>query len=100
LIDQAAGMAQPTAAMLLERWRDRPEHARLTELAMGPSMVAETGGAAKELQMAVRKLVQNHGPGRRMDQLLRKASEMDLNSEEKAELSVLLKAKGRPEGAP
>jgi DNA primase len=100
LIDQAAGMAQPTAAMLLERWRDRPEHARLTELAMGPSMVAETGGAAKELQMAVRKLVQNHGPGRRMDQLLRKATEMDLNSEEKAELSVLLKAKGRPEGAP
>jgi len=30
--------------------------------------------------------------------LLQKARESDLNSDEKAELSVLLKAKGRPDG--
>jgi DNA primase len=29
-------MAQPTTAMLLERWRERPEYGRLTELAMAP----------------------------------------------------------------
>jgi DNA primase len=100
LIEQAAGMAQPTTAALLERWRDRPEHVRLTELAMAPSMVAEPQGAAKELEMAIRRLMESHGPGRRMDELLRKAGEMGLNYDEKAELSLLLKSKARPGGAP
>jgi DNA primase len=100
LIEQALGMTQPSTAMLLERWRDRPEYGRLTELAMAPSMVAETAGAAKELQMAVQKLIENHGPGRRMNELLRKADEMGLNYDEKAELSLLLKSKARPGGTP
>jgi DNA primase len=98
LIEQAAGMKQPSTAMLLERWRDRPEHARLTELAMAPSMVSDDKGAVQELKMAVQKLVESHGPGRRMNELLRKAAEMDLNFDEKAELSLLLKAKERPGG--
>ncbi len=96
LLEQAAGMAQPSTAMLLERWRDRPEHARLSELAMAPAMVAEAEGAAKELQMAVKKLVEAYGPGRRMNELLRKSEEMGLNYDEKAELSSLLKTKVRP----
>jgi hypothetical protein len=33
-----------------------------------------------------------------MNELLRKAAEMDLNFDEKAELSLLLKAKDRPGG--
>jgi DNA primase len=94
LIEQAAGMTQPNTAMLLERWRDRPEHARLTELAMESSMI-EAPGAAKELPMALQRLVESHGPGRRMDELLRKARETGLNSDEKAELSLLLKSKAR-----
>ena len=98
LIEQAAGMQRPSTAMLLERWRDRPEHARLTELAMAPSMVSDDKGAAQELKMAVQKLFESHGPGRRMNELLRKAAEMDLNFDEKAELSLLLKAKDRPGG--
>ena len=98
LVEQAAGMKQPSTAMLLERWRDRPEHARLTELAMAPSMVSDDKGAAQELNMAVQKLVDNHGPGRRLNELLRKAAEMDLNFDEKTELSLLLKAKDRPGG--
>jgi DNA primase len=98
LIEQAAGMQRPSTAMLLERWRDRPEHARLTELAMAPSMVSDDKGAAQELKMALQKLIESHGPGRRMNELLRKASEMDLNFDEKAELSLLLKAKDRPGG--
>jgi len=96
LLEQAAAMAQPSTAMLLERWRDRPEYARLSELAMAPAMVAEAEGAAKELQMAVKKLLEAYGPGRRMNELLRKSEEIGLNFEEKAELSSLLKAKVRP----
>jgi DNA primase len=100
LLDQAAEMAQPTTAMLLERWRDRPEHHRLTELALAPSMVEEPSGAAKELQMAIQKLIEHHGPGRRVNELLRKAEDMGLNYDEKTELSLLLKSKARPGGPP
>jgi hypothetical protein len=96
LLEQASGMDNPNTAMLLERWRGRPEYARLSELAMAEPMVAEVQAAAKELQMAVEKLLEEYGPGRRMDELLRKAEELGLNFDEKAELSLLLKAKGRP----
>jgi DNA primase len=96
LLEQAAAMTQPSTAMLLERWRDRPEYDRLSELARQDSMVAEAGGAAKELQMAVEKLLEAFGPRRRMDELLRKAEEMGLNYDEKAELSLLLKSRARP----
>jgi len=96
LLEQASGMDNPNTAMLLERWRDRPEYARLSELAMAEPMVAEAQGAAKELQMAVEKLLEEYGPGRRMDELLRKAEDLGLNFDEKTELSLLLKAKGRP----
>jgi DNA primase len=96
LLEQAASMPKPSTAMLLERWRDRPEYTRLTELAMEDPMVVEAQGAAKELQMAFEKLLEAYGPGRRMDELLRKAEEQGLNYEEKTELSLLLKKKVRP----
>ena len=96
LLEQASGMESPNTAMLLERWRGRPEYARLSELAMAAPMVAEAQAAAEELQMAVEKLLEEYGPGRRMDELLRKAEELGLNFDEKTELSLLLKAKGRP----
>jgi DNA primase len=96
LLEQALSMDNPNTAMLLERWRGRPEYARLSELAMAEPMVAEAQGAAKELQMAVEKLLEEYGPGRRMDELLRKAEDLGLNFDEKTELSLLLKAKGRP----
>jgi DNA primase len=100
LLEQASGMDNPNTAMLLERWRDRPEYGRLSELAMAEPMVAEAQGAAKELQMAVEKLLEEYGPGRRMDELLRKAEDLGLNFDEKTELSLLLKAKGRPRAPP
>jgi DNA primase len=95
LISQAAAASSPSTAMLLERWRDLPEYHRLAELAMAEPLVAEAQAAAKELQMAVQKLLAEYGPGRRMDELLRKAEELGLNYDEKAELSLLLKSKGR-----
>jgi DNA primase len=98
LLEQATGMAQPNTAMLLERWRERPEYGRLSELAAAAGMVETTAAASQELQMAVQKLKDSVGPGRRMNELLRKADEMGLNYEEKAELSSLLKAKAHPGG--
>jgi DNA primase len=99
LLEQASAMAQPSTAMLLERWRDRPEYTRLSALAMAPAMVADQEGAAKELQMAIKKLAEAYGPGRRVNELLRKSAETGLNSDEKAELSSLLKTKARPGGS-
>ncbi|MDP8984306.1 MAG: DNA primase [Pseudomonadota bacterium] len=96
LLEQAAAMEHPNTAMLLERWRSRAEYGRLTALAVSEPMVAETTAATKELQMAVVKVLEEYGPARRTDELLRKADELGLNFDEKAELSLLLQAKGRP----
>jgi len=96
LLEQAVSAAAPSTAVLLERWRDRPEHARLAELAQAQPLVADARQAGPELAMAVEKLLQEAGPGRRTDELLRKAAETGLNYEEKAELSNLLKSRGRP----
>jgi DNA primase len=95
LLVQAVASSAPSTAVLLERWRDLPEYGRLAELAMAEPLVPSPEAAAKELQMAVEKLIQEYGPGRRTDELLRKAEEMGLNYDEKAELSLLLQSRGR-----
>ena len=95
LLAQAQTASAPSTATLLERWRDLPEYPRLAELAMAEPMVPSAEAAAQELKMAVTRLVDEYGPGRRMDDLLRKAEEMGLNYQEKAELSLLLQSKGR-----
>ena len=100
LLLQAASQANPSTAMLLERWRDRPEFERLAELAMAEPLVPSAESAGQELSMAVEKLLEEYGPGRRVDELLRKAEELGLNFDEKDELSVLLKAKVRPRTTP
>ena len=100
LLAQSAAAANPSTAMLLERWRDLPEYGRLSELAMAEPLVATPEAAAEELQMAVQKLLVEYGPGRRTDELLRKAEETGLNYDEKAELSLLLKSKGRSRSPP
>jgi DNA primase len=100
LLTQARGAASPSTGMLLERWRDLPEYGRLAELAMAEPLVPSPEAAAQELQMAVTKLIEEYGPGRRTDELLRKAEEMGLNYEEKAELSSLLQSKGRSRKPP
>ena len=95
LIGQARTLAAPTTAALLERWRDRPEHARLAELAARAPLVSGVEAAASELGQAIEKLAVAQGAGRRVDELLEKARESGLNSEEKAELNALLRAKAR-----
>jgi DNA primase len=99
LLTQAATAASPSTAMLLERWRGFPEYERLAELAVAEPLVADSAAAAKELHMAVHKMLQQFGPGRRTDDLLRKAEEIGLNYEEKAELSRLLQSKSGPKAS-
>jgi DNA primase len=96
LLEQAREAVSPTTAVLLERWRDRPEYHRLADLAQADPLVADAAAATKELAMAVEKLLEEAGPGRRMDELLRKAAETGLNYDEKAELTMLLKSRGQP----
>jgi DNA primase len=100
LLTQAASAASPTTAMLLERFRGLPEYERLSELAMAQPLVAEREAAAKELLMAVQKMHLQWGPGRRRDELLKKAEETGLNYDEKAELTQLLNPKGDPRVSP
>jgi DNA primase len=95
LIEQARSLTQPSTAMLLERWRDRAEFDRLAALAATDPLVADGEAAASELAMAVEKLLEEYGPRRRVDELLRKAEEIGLNFDEKAELSELLRQKDR-----
>ncbi len=96
LLLQARASEKPTTAMLLERWRDRPEFERLAELTARPALVADPQAAASELKNAIEKLADAHGAGRRIDELLRKAEESGLNIDEKTELTALLKARSRP----
>lgn len=84
-----------STGMLLERWRDRPEHGALAKLAVMECLVPSKDGAAQELRAAVERLVQERVEIRR-DELLRKAQE-GLNEQEKAELQSLLR--GSPVGA-
>jgi DNA primase len=100
LIEQASAATPPNTAMLLERWRDRAEFGRLAQLAATEPLVADSAAAASELAMAVDKLLDEYGPRRRLDELLRKAEHFDLNFDEKAELTELLQHKDRSDAAP
>ncbi len=79
-----------TTGMLLERWRNRPEHGALAKLAVMECLVSNTDGAAHELRAAVERLVQERVEIRR-DELLHKAQEAGLNDQERAELQELLR---------
>jgi DNA primase len=96
LILQARESKQASTATLLERWRDQPEYERLAELAEGAALVPDVEAAGRELRMAVQKLIETFGAGHRTNELLRKAEELGLNSDEKAELSLLLKSRNQP----
>jgi DNA primase len=93
--------AEPTlsTAGLVERWRDRPEGGRLAELAGAESLVADAAGAARELVTAIARLVAEHGPEKRLDELIARSREQKLTPEEQQEFQSLLKrrsAGGRP----
>ncbi len=89
-----------TTAQLVERWRDRPEGARLSELAALESLVTDVGGAERELRTAVEKLMAAAGPGRRLDALIAASRERKLTTEEQQEFQALLTQRGPAAGNP
>ena len=93
LIEAAADAPRLTTAQLVERWRERPEGARLAELAAAESLVGDRAGAERELATAVERLVSDAGPGRRLDELIAASRERSLSAEEKLEFQELMKAR-------
>jgi len=76
-------------AQLVERWRDRPEHARLEELAAAPLPELEDAAVGRELAAAAVKLLAEAGPARRLDELIVRAETIGLSDDEKRELREL-----------
>ena len=83
--------AEPTlgSAQLVERWRDRPEHARLEELAAVPLPDLNDAVIGHEVAAAVGRLIAEAGPERRLDELIEKAGVEGLDDDEKRELREL-----------
>jgi DNA primase len=80
-------------AVLLERWRERPDHAPLARLAAAECLVSDPAAAAAELGSAIARLVAEEHPGRRLDELLTQARDGVLTDEEKLELQELLRVR-------
>jgi DNA primase len=85
LLDQLQQDPAAHTAQLLERWRDRPEVARMQALASEEMAGLDENGAALEVIAAIEKLALEPTI-RRHDELLAKA---DLSADERAELKEL-----------
>ncbi|MFZ9050741.1 MAG: DNA primase [Steroidobacteraceae bacterium] len=90
LIEMARSDPGLSTARLVERWRERPEGARLAELAATESLVGNDKRAAAELVRAVERLLSETGPQRRLDELIEASRERRLSAEEQQEFQVLL----------
>ena len=93
LLTQLREDPAPSTAVLLERWRERPEHVSLARLAATECLVLDPAAAAAELGSAIARLVAEETPGRRLDELLARARDMALSDPEKQELQELLRAR-------
>ncbi|MBS0376614.1 MAG: DNA primase [Proteobacteria bacterium] len=89
LIEMAQSEPHLSSAQLVERWRDRPEHERLAELAALPLPDLGAEATGRELAAAVERLTAQAGPERRLDELIEKAANEGLSDEEKQELREL-----------
>ncbi len=90
LLDMARTEPGLSTARLVERWRERPEGARLAALAATESLVGEESRAATELARAVERLLSETGPQRRLDELIEASRERKLTPEEQLEFQALL----------
>jgi DNA primase len=81
-----------STAQLLERWRDRPEQARLARLATTEALITAAEGARRELQNAIGRMGEE-ARRRRLDALLAKEQESGLSAEEKRDLQALMSGK-------
>jgi len=85
LVDQLKHEPAATTAVLLERWRERPEVTRMQALAGEENGGLDESGAALELIAAIETLAMEPRL-RRHDELIAKG---DLNEDERAELKEL-----------
>ena len=89
-----------STGQLVERWRDRPEHGRLLELASQPLPDLPVEAAQREFIAAVDRLTREAGPERRIDELIQKAGTETLSDEEKQELRELQARPRQPNRPP
>ena len=97
LLEQLQASPAASMALTLERWRERPEYRRLTELASSAPLVADQGAASQELRQAVARLLDSE-LRRRLEVLIEKARAQPLDESEKLELQALSVAQSRVGG--
>jgi len=97
LLQQLAASPAATMAQTLERWRDRPEYRRLSELAASEPLVPDESAAGQELCHAVARLLDAE-LRRRLEVLIEKARAQTLDESEKLELQALSVAQTRVGG--
>ena len=94
LLETARAEPQLTTAQLVERWRDRPEGARIAELAGEESLVRDARAAGRELVSLLDRIGGELGPGKRLDELIAASRERRLSAEEQKEFQGLLGTRG------
>jgi len=90
LLETARAEPKLTTAQLVERWRDRPEGARLAELAGQESLVGDARAAGRELESLVFRIGAELGPEKRLNELVELARERRLTDAEQKEFQGLL----------
>ncbi|HEY5558736.1 MAG TPA: DNA primase [Steroidobacteraceae bacterium] len=98
LLETARDEPSLSTAQLVERWRDRPEGARLAELAGSESLVPDARAAGRELATVLDRIGAELGPEKRLNELIELARERRLTEQEQKEFQGLLGARGLPGG--
>ncbi len=98
LLETARSQPALTTAQLVERWRDRPEGARLAELAGAESLVGDARAAGRELAKVLDRIGAELGPEKRLNELIELARERRLTEQEQKEFQGLLGSKGQRDG--
>jgi DNA primase len=94
LLETARAEPGLTTAQLVERWRERPEGARIAELAGKESLVRDARAAGRELVSLLDRIGGELGPGKRLDELIEASRERRLSAEEQKEFQGLLGTRG------
>jgi hypothetical protein len=87
-----------SAAQIVERWRDRPEGARLAELAGAESLVTDPRAAGRELASLLERIGAELGPEKRLNELIELSKERRLTGPEQKEFQGLLGARNPAPG--
>ena len=93
LLETARAEPKLTVAQIVERWRDRPEGARLAELAGAESLVADPRAAGRELASLLDRIGAELGPEKRLNELIELSKERRLTGPEQKEFQGLLGAR-------